>query len=168
MQVQIGNWPVYTLFLSFGQIISANSYQVTLLTGSVGQSAEKLYAIASVYLVTSILWWIFFRRFKAVVVLSTPFIFYGLAFFLLGLAPLVKKDNGQFWMRNIATGLYAIASASGSLFFALNFGDEGMLDYSFCRRAYICSQVLYDRSNRMPADRRKIQAGVTKESTDIV
>ena len=28
-------------------------------------------------------------------------------------------------MQNIATGLYAAASSSGSIFFALNFGDEG-------------------------------------------
>lgn len=28
-------------------------------------------------------------------------------------------------MQNIATGLYAFASSSGSIYFALNFGDEG-------------------------------------------
>jgi hypothetical protein len=28
-------------------------------------------------------------------------------------------------MQNVATGLYAAASSSGSIFFALNFGDEG-------------------------------------------
>jgi alpha-1,3-glucan synthase len=134
MQVKVGDWPLYTLLLSFGQIISANSYQVTLLTGSVGQTAEKLYAIAIVYLVASILWWMLFRRVKAVVVLSTPFLFYGAAFFLLGMAPLIRSGNGQFWMQNIATGLYAVASSSGALFFALNFGDEGMFSS--------CSQLL--------------------------
>jgi alpha-1,3-glucan synthase len=125
MQMKVGDWPIYTLFLSFGQIISANSYQVTLLTGSVGQSAEKLYAIASVYLVASILWWLLFRKAKAVVVLSTPFLFYGVAFFLLGMTPLLQSSKAQFWMQNVATGTYAIASSSGALFFALNFGDEG-------------------------------------------
>jgi hypothetical protein len=29
------------------------------------------------------------------------------------------------WMFNVATGLYAIASASGSLYFVSNFGTEG-------------------------------------------
>lgn len=29
------------------------------------------------------------------------------------------------WMQNVATGLYAAASSSGSIFFALNFGDQG-------------------------------------------
>jgi hypothetical protein len=28
-------------------------------------------------------------------------------------------------MQNVATGLYAAASSSGSIYFALNFGDEG-------------------------------------------
>jgi alpha-1,3-glucan synthase len=125
MQMKVGDWPVYTLFLAFGQIISANSYQVTLLTGSVGQSAEKLYAISSVYLVTSMLWWIFFRKVSAIWVLSTPFLFYGAAFFLLGMSPLVSSGSGQFWMQNVATGVYATASSSGALFFSLNFGDEG-------------------------------------------
>jgi alpha-1,3-glucan synthase len=123
--MKIGDWPAYSLLLAFGQIISANSYQITLLTGTVGQSANKLYAIASVYMVSSMLWWLLFRRVKSVYVLSSPFLFYGLAFLLLGFAPLLPLGNGRFWMQNVATGLYAIASASGSLFFALNFGDEG-------------------------------------------
>lgn len=29
------------------------------------------------------------------------------------------------WVQNVATGFYAFASASGSIFFALNFGDDG-------------------------------------------
>jgi alpha-1,3-glucan synthase len=125
LQMKVGDWPAYTILLAFGQIISANSYQITLLTGSVGQQAEKLYAISSVYAVTSIVWWILFRKVKAIWSLSTPFFFYGLAFLLLGLAPLISSSNGKFWMQNVATGIYATASSSGALFFALNFGDEG-------------------------------------------
>ena len=79
MQYRIGDWPVYSLFLGFGQIIAANSYQITLLTGTVGQTAEKLYVIASIYLVTSIMWWFVFRWLKSIYCLSIPFIFYGLA-----------------------------------------------------------------------------------------
>lgn len=79
MQMRIGDWPLYSFFLAFGQIIAANSYQITLLTGTVGQSAEKLYVIASIYLVTSVLWWFCFRWLKSVYVLSIPFVFYGLA-----------------------------------------------------------------------------------------
>jgi alpha-1,3-glucan synthase len=123
--MKIGDWPFYTFLLALGQIISANSYQITLLTGTVGQSAEKLYVVASIYFGASIIWWILFRRLKSAFVLSTPFIIYGIAFFILGFAPMAPGENIRFWMQNVATGSYAVASASGSLFFALNFGDEG-------------------------------------------
>lgn len=79
MQIHIGDWPLYSFFLAFGQIIAANSYQITLLTGTVGQTAEKLYVIASIYLVTSIAWWFCFRWLKSIYVLSIPFFFYGFA-----------------------------------------------------------------------------------------
>lgn len=79
MQVRIGDWPLYSFFLAFGQIIAANSYQITLLTGTVGQTAEKLYVVASIYLVTSIVWWFCFRWLKSIYVLSIPFFFYGFA-----------------------------------------------------------------------------------------
>ncbi|KAF7509611.1 hypothetical protein GJ744_007649 [Endocarpon pusillum] len=125
MQMRIGDWPIYSFFLGFGQIIAANSYQITLLTGEVGQTATKLYVIASIYLVTSILWWFVFRSFKSVVALSTPFIFYGAAFFFIGCAHFSPSEDTRAWIQNIGTGLYATASSSGSIFFALNFGDEG-------------------------------------------
>ncbi|KAL8801672.1 MAG: hypothetical protein Q9182_004309 [Xanthomendoza sp. 2 TL-2023] len=41
-------WPFYSFLLAFGQIIAANSYQVTLISGQVGQSANKLYAIVAI------------------------------------------------------------------------------------------------------------------------
>lgn len=67
-------------------------------------------------------------------VLSLPFAFYGLAFLLVGLVPFIPAHSGngvgRDWARNVATGLYATASASGSLFFALNFGDEGKLRHT--------------------------------------
>lgn len=125
MQLRIGDWPVYSFFLGFGQIIAANSYQITLLTGEVGQTAEKLYFIASIYLVTSIMWWFAFRSFKSIVALSTPFLFYGMAFFLIGSAHFSNSTSARGWIQNVGTGLYALASSSGSVFFALNFGDEG-------------------------------------------
>ncbi|TGO35925.1 hypothetical protein BHYA_0141g00220 [Botrytis hyacinthi] len=125
MQYRFFDWPVYSFLLAFGQIIAANSYQITLLTGTVGQTAEKLYITATIYLVTSIMWWEVFSFFKSIYVLSIPFIFYGLAFFLLGMAPFVDGADGKGWVQNVATGLYAVAASSGSIFFALNFGDEG-------------------------------------------
>ncbi|KAI9815635.1 MAG: Cell wall alpha-1,3-glucan synthase ags1 [Thelocarpon impressellum] len=124
LSVRLFDWPVYSLFLAFGQIISANSYQVTLLEGSVGQSDAKLYSVASVYLLSSICWWALYRRLPSVYVLSIPFLFYGLAFVFVGAAA-VAADGSRGALQKLGTGLYAIASSSGSLFFALNFGDEG-------------------------------------------
>lgn len=124
MQMRIGDWPVYSLFLGLGQIIAANSYQITLLTGEVGQSAEKLYGIATVYLITSILWWFFFRFFKSVLVLTVPWFLYGIAFLIIGLAHFEPNSFLRGWIQNVGSGVYAAASSSGSIFFALNFGDE--------------------------------------------
>ena len=125
MQVRIvGDWPVYSFFVGLGQIIAANSYQITLLTGEVGQTPEKLYGIATVYLITSIIWWFVFRYFKSVVCLSLPWFFYGLAFVLIGVSHWGGSDFHRGWIQNVASGVYAAASSSGSLFFALNFGDD--------------------------------------------
>ncbi|KAE8549991.1 hypothetical protein EYB25_008516 [Talaromyces marneffei] len=124
MQLRIGDWPIYSLFLGLGQVIAANSYQVTLLTGQVGQTPEKLYAIATTYLLTSIAWWFVFRSFKSVVALSTPWFFYGLAFLLIGVAHFEHDSVNRDWIQNFASGVYATASSSGSIFFSLNFGDE--------------------------------------------
>jgi alpha-1,3-glucan synthase len=97
-----------------------------LLTGEVGQSAQKLYVVASIYLIASICWWLVFRIFKSLYVLAVPFGFYGLAFFFLGLAPYAKTAFGRGWVQNIATAFYAAASSSGAFYFSLNFGSEGM------------------------------------------
>ncbi|KAJ5081763.1 hypothetical protein NUU61_010027 [Penicillium alfredii] len=124
MQMRIGEWPVYSLFLGLGQIIAANSYQITLLTGEVGQTPQKLYGIATVYLITSILWWLFFRFFKSVLVLTVPWFLYGLAFLIIGLAHFEPNSHSRGWIQNVGSGVYAAASSSGSIFFSLNFGDE--------------------------------------------
>lgn len=126
LQTRILDWPIYSIFLAIGQIIAANSYQIVLLTGgSSGNEAEKLYIIGGIYIIASGLWWTMFRTMRPRWVMSVPFAFYGLAFLLVGLAPLIPSGGGRDWARNVATGLYATASASGSLYFALNFGDEG-------------------------------------------
>ncbi|KAL4979952.1 hypothetical protein BDW66DRAFT_147863 [Aspergillus desertorum] len=124
MQVRVFDWPIYSFILGLGQIIAANSYQITLLTGKVGQRPEKLYGIATVYLVSSVVWWFLFRFCRSVVVLSLPWLFYGLAFVLIGVAHFEGDDFARAWIENVGAGVYAAASASGSLFFALNFGDE--------------------------------------------
>lgn len=127
MQKRIFDWPIYSLFLALGQILAANSYQIVLLTDSAfgADQNEKLYIIGGIYIVASCLWWFLYRKMTPRYVLSLPFIFYGLTFLLVGLSPFIPSGGGRDWTRNVATGLYATASASGSLYFALNFGDEG-------------------------------------------
>ena len=71
------------------------------------------------------IWWLVFRSFQAIWCLSIPFYLYGLAFFLIGLPFFGPFQNARFWINNVGTGFYGVASASGSLFFALNFADEG-------------------------------------------
>ena len=90
-----------------------------------GESANKLYIIASIYLATSLGWWLLYRRLQTVYVVSLPFFFYGLAFFLLGISPLTRQSSSTDWLHNVATGLYSLASASGAIYFAVNFADEG-------------------------------------------
>jgi len=57
--------------------------------------------------------------------LTLPWIFYGLAFLFIGVAPFSSDPATRVWIQNAATGLYATGSSSGAIFFAFNFGDEG-------------------------------------------
>jgi len=118
------DWPIYSILLASGQVISANSYQIVLLTGEAGQSARKLYIIAGVYAAASILWWIIVRRFKALFALSLPWLFYGLDFLLLGISSFITGIPQRGIAQDIATAFYAVAASSGALNFSLNFGDE--------------------------------------------
>lgn len=125
MTKKIGDWPVYSFLLALGQIIAANSYQITLLTGQVGQPASELYTVACIYLGASLVWWFVFRRFAALYTLTLPWFFYGTAFFLLGIAPYGSSTTSRAWIQYTATGFYSFASASGSFFFSQNFGSTG-------------------------------------------
>ncbi|KAI3390844.1 hypothetical protein diail_8547 [Diaporthe ilicicola] len=122
---KVREWPVYAYLLALGQIIAANSYQITLLTGQVGQSAQQVYITSGIYLGASILWWFAFRFVKLYIALSLAFIFYGLAFFILGLIPFANLPLSITALQYTATGLYAVGSASGFLFFTQNFLTEG-------------------------------------------
>jgi alpha-1,3-glucan synthase len=116
---------LYSFLLALGQIMAANSYQITLLTGGEDPKPSMIYTIGGIYIAASVIWWLLFRTMKARFVLSVPFVMYGIAFLFIGMAPFLPKGAGRDWMRNVADGVYAAASASGSLYFALNFGDEG-------------------------------------------
>ncbi|TIC95265.1 Cell wall alpha-1,3-glucan synthase mok13 [Colletotrichum higginsianum] len=125
LSIRIGDWPVYAFFLAFSQVISINSYQIVLLTGETNQTPLKLYIVASTYLVTSALWWIMVRFTKSVYALSLPWVFFGLAFLLLGLSPYLTPWQSRAAMQDAATAIYAAGASAGALSFALNFGDEG-------------------------------------------
>ncbi|KAJ5982397.1 hypothetical protein N7451_012497 [Penicillium sp. IBT 35674x] len=125
MRWRVGNWPVYALFLGLGQVIATNSAQITLLVGQIGETAAKLYAIAAIYCVSSIGWWSLFYRFPSVVVLTLPWFIYSTAFVIIGISSFAPSSVGRAWAQYIGAGVYAAASSSGSLFFALNFGDQG-------------------------------------------
>ncbi|KAK7739053.1 Cell wall alpha-1,3-glucan synthase ags1 [Cytospora paraplurivora] len=126
LQIRLGDWPIYSILLAFGQVLSANSYQIVLLAGDVsGQTATKLYMVAGTYAATSIIWWLVYRRFQSLYSLTLPWFFYGLAFLLLGISPFVPAHGGRSAVQDIATCMYATGASTGSLFFAVNFGDEG-------------------------------------------
>ncbi|KKY22764.1 putative alpha-glucan [Phaeomoniella chlamydospora] len=122
---KIGDWPVYSFLLALGQVMAANSYQVTLLTGEVSAPASKLYAVSGIYLGFSIIWWFLYRQLQSRFILAIPFFLYGISFILIGIAPLMGTDDLKSWNQDVGTGFYSAASASGSIFFALNFGDQG-------------------------------------------
>jgi alpha-1,3-glucan synthase len=125
MQRTIGEWPVYTMFLAIGQILAATSYQLTLLSSSTSQSAAQLYTIGIVFMFATAFWWTMYRILPAVWCLSAPFAFYMVAFFLIGLPGFSALYGARDWINALGTWFYAVGSASGSLYFALNFGDEG-------------------------------------------
>jgi alpha-1,3-glucan synthase len=146
LSTNIGDWPIYSFLLALGQILAANSYQITLLTGQQGQTASELYVIASIYLASSLIWWYMFRRLPLKFVMCFPWFFYGLGFFLLAFAPYASSTSGRGWVQNVATGSYAIASAAGSFMFSQNFGSTGsapVKEWAFRACAIQGTQQLY-------------------------
>ena len=92
------------------------------------------------------MWWSVFRNFQSKWVLAAPFGCYGIAFFLLGLAPYAPTELGRGWVQNVATGIYAAASSSGAFYFSLNFGSEGSVPvatWSFRACAIQGTQQIY-------------------------
>ena len=143
---KLGDWPIYSFLLALGQILAANSYQITLLTGQEGQTATQLYCIASIYLASSLVWWYLFRRLPCKYVMTLPFFFYGLGFFLIAFAPYGSSATARAWVQYVATAMYAIGSSAGSLFFAQNFGSSGsapVRDWAFRACAVQGTQQIY-------------------------
>jgi alpha-1,3-glucan synthase len=108
-------------------MLSATSFQITLLTGRNWQDNIQLYVLGGVFLAATAVWYPMFRLKPSVWVLSLPWIFFGLAFFMIGL-PSVHSSLAPAHraLSNAATWCYAIGSAAGFLFFGLNFGEEAV------------------------------------------
>jgi alpha-1,3-glucan synthase len=125
MAREIKGWPLYTIILALGQMLGATSFQITLLSGQNFQGDLQLYVLGAVFFVASIVWYTLFRMKPSVWVLSLPWIFYGLAFFLVGLPSVsTVSELAHGALTSAATWCYAIASAAAFLFFGLNFGEE--------------------------------------------
>jgi alpha-1,3-glucan synthase len=110
------------------KMLAATSFQITLLSGHNRQDDLQLYILGAVFLVASIAWYTLSRLRPSVYSLSAPWIFFSLAFLLVGIpsvAPHMLRAHSRIFTR-LATWSYAIASAAAFLFFSLNFGEEAV------------------------------------------
>ena len=148
LQRQIGGWPLYAIILGIGQVnisyylcppctdlviqmLAATSFQITLLSGQNWQTNLQLYVLGGVFLASSAVWYTLFRLKPSVYVLSAPWIFYGIAFFLIGLPSISSVfESAENILDSIATWSYAVASAAAFLYFGLNFGEEAVRKYN--------------------------------------
>lgn len=106
-------------------MLAATSFQITLLGGQSSQTNLQLYVLGGVFLASSIVWYFLFRMKPSVYVLSAPWVFFAIAFFLIGLPSVVHKlSSAHVALSSAATWAYAIASAAAFCFFGLNFGEE--------------------------------------------
>ncbi|KAH9981170.1 modular protein with glycoside hydrolase family 13 and glycosyltransferase family 5 domains [Lactifluus volemus] len=125
MSREVIGWPLYTIVIALGQVLSATSFQITLLSGESSQDNLQLYVLGGVFLAATSVWYPMFRLKPSVWVLSAPWLFFGLAFFLIGLPSLTRVLHpAHKILSSVATWCYAVASAAAFLFFGLNFGEE--------------------------------------------
>lgn len=108
-------------------MLSATSFQITLLSGQAYQDDLQLYVLGAVFLAASAVWYPLFRLKPSVYVLSAPWLFFGLAFFLVGLPSVADALHAaEKTLASVATWCYAVASAAAFIFFGLNFGEEAV------------------------------------------
>ncbi|CAL1704520.1 unnamed protein product [Somion occarium] len=125
MSRELFGWPLYTIVIAAGQMLSATSFQITLLSGQNWQTDLQLYVLGGVFLAASTVWYTLFRFKPSVYVLAAPWLFFGIAFFLIGLPSVASALHpAHSALSSAATWAYAVASAAAFLFFGLNFGEE--------------------------------------------
>jgi len=127
MSREINGWPLYTIVIALGQVLSATSFQITLLSGQSSQDNLQLYVLGGVFLAASAVWYPLFRLKPSFWVLSAPWVFFGFAFFLIGLPSLSQSLHpAHKILASAGTWCYAVGSAAAFLFFGLNFGEEAV------------------------------------------
>ncbi|KAF8550287.1 glycoside hydrolase family 13/glycosyltransferase family 5 protein [Imleria badia] len=125
MARKVFGWPLYTIVIALGQMLAANSYQMTLLTGQNYQNDLQLYVLGGVFLASSFVWYALFRFKPSVYVLSAPWLFFGIAFFMIAIPTLTPSlAKSHTIVSDLATWCYAISSSAAFAFFGLNFGEE--------------------------------------------
>src|SRR5258708_32622969 len=108
-------------------MLSATSFQITLLSGQNWQEQWQAYVLGGIFLIASALCYAIFRLKPSVWILSGPWFFFAGAFFLIGLPSVSNIFNSSHKLITaVATWLYAIASAAAFTFFGLNFGEEAV------------------------------------------
>lgn len=124
MQAGFNSWPLYTLILSFGQLLGFSVFQLVLLDSDEENPSMNYFITGSVYILGTLFFWSLYRKFPSIVVLTTPFVLYTLSFILLLLRSSIPGLSLQirFIMDRVALWLYSFTSASGAFYFVLNFG----------------------------------------------
>ena len=145
MARQVFGWPLYTIIIALGQaslfymskngqhtdvhlqMLAANSYQITLLTGQNYQNNLQLYVLGTIFLTSSFAWCALFWWKPSVYVLSAPWLFFGTAFFFIAIPSLSPSlASSHTIISDLATWCYAISSSAAFVFFGLNFGEEAV------------------------------------------
>ncbi|KAI8924847.1 hypothetical protein BC831DRAFT_427395 [Entophlyctis helioformis] len=134
LQSRIAGWPVYAILLALGQLMSATTFQLVLLTSSLNASnasTSSVVTIGLVFLAATGVWWTLFTVRPSITCLASPLALYGVALILAAVSAPLQQASGSSspaplaqWTAWIALWIYVCASASGPLFFALNFGEE--------------------------------------------
>ncbi|KAM0746951.1 hypothetical protein T439DRAFT_383591 [Meredithblackwellia eburnea MCA 4105] len=128
MLMRIGDWPLYCISLSIGQLLSAGTFQLVLLSGSATQTSDDLYIVGTCFCIGTPAWWFLSQSKPLTWTLSLPFIFFAMAFILVGLPSVITALATHQFLRHAtsltATCMYAFGSSAGWAFFSKNFAEE--------------------------------------------
>jgi alpha-1,3-glucan synthase len=132
MQHRFYGWPIYTLILLLGQLLSVTSFQLVLLSDALKLSKMVFYLLGSVFVLFIFVWGYLYGTVQSRYVLVLPFFCFGISAMLLAI------PGDIFLLKATALGLYTAGTSAGTFFFALSFGQEsGVKLKSWVYRAII-------------------------------